>query len=62
MCSYFTLPEKHRPPEHEEEIIGGPEGAFAMAHNGWVMNDDPMRNFAEEGRTLLTCESKQTTS
>ena len=48
--SYFILPSKKMTIEEEEERMHSPEGAFCMAHNGWVMNDDPMRNFAEPGK------------
>ena len=31
----------------EEDL---PYQSYAMAHNGWVMNDDPPRCFADEGQ------------
>jgi len=52
MWNYFTLPTKKMTLEQEEEMMHGPEGAFCMAHNGWVMSDDPLRNFAEPGSNI----------
>ena len=48
---YFYKTTTHTLPE-EEAIMFTPEGALIMAHNGWVMNDDPLRNFAEQGSNI----------
>ena len=49
LSSYFTLPKEKMTLEQEEEMMNSELGAYCMAHNGWVMSDDPLRNFAEPG-------------
>ena len=52
--SYFLLTKQKLSVEKEEELMHTVEfGSFCMAHNGWVMNDDPMRNFAEPGMSSI---------
>ncbi|VVC95830.1 unnamed protein product, partial [Leptidea sinapis] len=58
VARYFTLPEL---PDlrHYEDFIYGDQGCEVMAHNGWVMNADPLRDFAareEDGRVYLRRE------
>ena len=50
VAPYFTCPDL---PTLEEEfaLAHDPRGAVCMAHNGWVIGDDPLKNFALPGRT-----------
>ncbi|KAG8436633.1 hypothetical protein GDO86_007656 [Hymenochirus boettgeri] len=44
---YFTFPFKAMSLSKEEPMMHQPEKAcYFLAHNGWVMGDDPLRNFA----------------
>jgi len=52
MWNYFTLPKEKMTVEKEEEMMNSMKGAFCMAHNGWVMADDPLRNFAAPGSNI----------
>ncbi|XP_075567798.1 glycogen debranching enzyme isoform X7 [Pelecanus crispus] len=50
---YFTYPFNELTLEEEETMIHQPDKAcYFMAHNGWVMGDDPLRNFAEPGSNV----------
>ncbi|XP_043206141.1 glycogen debranching enzyme-like isoform X1 [Amphibalanus amphitrite] len=41
--------EVQRSLEQEEAIAFGPDACHLMAHNGWVMGDDPLSDFARPG-------------
>ncbi|XP_072366697.1 LOW QUALITY PROTEIN: glycogen debranching enzyme-like [Scyliorhinus torazame] len=50
---YFTYEFEVLPLEQEEPMMYQPEKAvYFMAHNGWVMGDDPLRNFADPGSNV----------
>ncbi|KAJ8667077.1 hypothetical protein QAD02_008739 [Eretmocerus hayati] len=44
---YFTDYGKPRSFSEREEIMYSDNGCYLMAHNGWVMNGDPLKNFAD---------------
>lgn len=47
---YFTFPLQDMSLEEELLLLDQSEQAcHFLAHNGWVMGDDPLRNFAEPG-------------
>ncbi|KAL6104713.1 agl [Pungitius sinensis] len=47
---YFTFPYEDMTLEQEMQLLDQPDKTcHFLAHNGWVMGDDPLRNFAEPG-------------
>ncbi|XP_016521077.1 glycogen debranching enzyme isoform X2 [Poecilia formosa] len=50
---YFTFPFEEMTLEEEMEFLNQPDKmCHFLAHNGWVMGDDPLRNFAEPGSNV----------
>ncbi|KAK3091545.1 hypothetical protein FSP39_020658 [Pinctada imbricata] len=53
MYNYFVAPDGyHGTVESEEATMYGDTAQYIMAVNGWVMGDDPLRNFADPDRTV----------
>ncbi|XP_059200245.1 glycogen debranching enzyme [Centropristis striata] len=50
---YFTYPYKDMTLVEELQMLDQPDKTcHFLAHNGWVMSDDPLRNFAEPGSNV----------
>nr|XP_057917611.1 glycogen debranching enzyme isoform X2 [Doryrhamphus excisus] len=50
---YFTFPYQDMTLEQEMQLLDEPnKTCHFLAHNGWVMGDDPLRNFAEPGSNV----------
>uniref|UniRef100_A0A674P8Z8 Glycogen debranching enzyme n=1 Tax=Takifugu rubripes TaxID=31033 RepID=A0A674P8Z8_TAKRU len=50
---YFTFPYPEMTLEQELLLLNQPsKTCHFLAHNGWVMGDDPLRNFAEPGSNV----------
>ncbi|CAN9502909.1 unnamed protein product [Ophioblennius macclurei] len=50
---YFTFPYEDMTLEQEMKLLEQPDKmCHFLAHNGWVMGDDPLRNFAEPGSNV----------
>ena len=46
---YFVLVGAHQEQNLSWKEIESNQGRYVLAHNGWVMNADPLVNFAKEG-------------
>ncbi|CAL8347014.1 unnamed protein product [Merluccius merluccius] len=50
---YFTFSYEDMTLEQELQLLDEPiKACHFLAHNGWVMGDDPLRNFAEPGSNV----------
>ncbi|KDR16306.1 Glycogen debranching enzyme, partial [Zootermopsis nevadensis] len=49
---YFTDYGNPSGLEEQEKLLYSSDACFIMAHNGWVMNDDPLQNFAAPGSNV----------
>uniref|UniRef100_A0A3Q3IKW1 Glycogen debranching enzyme n=1 Tax=Monopterus albus TaxID=43700 RepID=A0A3Q3IKW1_MONAL len=50
---YFTFPYQDMTLQQELQLLDQPDKmCHFLAHNGWVMGDDPLRNFAEPGSNV----------
>lgn len=49
-CRYFSVVGGGNDLVWEE--LESQRGQYVLAHNGWVMNADPLVNFAAEGTTV----------
>ncbi|BFY99964.1 hypothetical protein BsWGS_03004 [Bradybaena similaris] len=52
MYGYFVIAKSHEGGVEKEERMSFEDGSHIMAVNGWVMGDDPLRNFAEAGSNV----------
>ncbi|KTG35418.1 hypothetical protein cypCar_00010961, partial [Cyprinus carpio] len=52
--TYFTFPFEDMTMVQENQLIQNPyDACHLLTHNGWVMGDDPLRNFAEPGSNVF---------
>ena len=52
---YFNFPFDDSNLENELSLIEDDKGALIMAHNGWVLGGDALKNFAEEDSDVYLC-------
>ncbi|XP_048587758.1 glycogen debranching enzyme-like isoform X2 [Nematostella vectensis] len=49
VCRYFTMPGPDLTLKEEEQLMDSQKGRHCMAHQGWIMGGDPLKDFAAPG-------------